>query len=206
MGFGLEVRGRCARVGGWGCQVQSALNSDGRRLNFFFCKMGILDVPTSQTGGSALSAGPSRWQGGARVCAGFRAREPARDHVGRWRRGRNPGSAARGPPGPLQLGRRRKWVLQPLQTSVSAGLLLVGCEHFPVPRLRPGTPTRVQDGEWRQESSPRLQRRLLGRSGPRTPAPGYLVPNAAAHTHFRARGGGGGGMHPLGKTITTTIL
>ncbi|XP_032468103.1 gem-associated protein 7 isoform X1 [Phocoena sinus] len=79
--------------------------------------MGILDVPTSQTGGSALSAGPSRWQGGARVCAGFRAREPARDHVGRWRRGRNPGSAARGPPGPLQLGRRRKWVLQPLQTS-----------------------------------------------------------------------------------------
>ncbi|XP_036088424.1 gem-associated protein 7 isoform X1 [Rousettus aegyptiacus] len=50
--------------------------------------MGILDAPHLADGASDRSVRPRSPVGGvmSRSCAGFRAREPARDHVGRLRR------------------------------------------------------------------------------------------------------------------------
>uniref|UniRef100_A0A8B9YTS6 Gem-associated protein 7 n=3 Tax=Bovinae TaxID=27592 RepID=A0A8B9YTS6_BOSMU len=63
---------------------------------------------------------------------------------------------------------------------------VVGPEHDPAPRSQHRTPTRVQEPERRKEAGPRLQRRLLGSSSPRTPASGRdCTPNAAAETSPR---------------------
>ena len=132
--------------------------------------------------------GQAAGRGGAWGRAGFRAREPARHHVGRRQRGRNPGWAARGPPGPLQLGRRRKWGRRAPRTSVSAWVSVVGREHVsrPLPGPGPGRPPACAagsggKGQVRACNAGRgdvvVPERLHGDSGPErsigdVPAPG----------------------------------
>ncbi|XP_070489033.1 gem-associated protein 7 isoform X1 [Equus przewalskii] len=122
--------------------------------------------PTSHTAGSHQSARPSHRRGGARGRAGFRACEPARDHVGRRRRGRNPGSAARGPAGPLQRRHRRKW-------GASRRGARTRRARRPLTKVRLRTSRRARgSGEVRSGS----RRRRLRRPGERTEA----APEAAA--------------------------
>lgn len=136
----------------------------------------------------------------SRSCAGFRAREPARDHVGRLRRlpeprlgGSLPARAAAGG-APAEVG------APTARTSVSAGCLVVGGWRAPSLVHRRA---RLQR---REEAGPRLRPWQWGRSGPRRSAPGTPV-GARDPGRSRARGGAGSrGARKRKLTVVVTVI